>query len=177
MRTAIFFPFSFMDSSVYPLLAASDVADGTGNIAVDHKVDQERTIGFERPDDGRPHLGSGFHPDRGYPQRFGQSIEPEFGATEVEESREFVCQQPTLLPVLLDVDFEDPVAAVIADHDLGADLMVRGRPQRLDRVHGAPVAGEAEDGPFGVSQLEPKCSGYSHPQRAAPGLKVAAGPG
>jgi len=87
-----------------------------------------------------------------------------------------VFRQISLSPVLLNIDFEDPVAAVVADYDFRADLVMRGRPQRLNRVHGAPVAGEAEHRPLGLSQLKAQRSGDSHPQGAAPSLEVGTGP-
>src|SRR4029077_14476512 len=75
-------------------------------------------------------------------------------------------------PVLLDVQLQQLVAAVVADDELGADAMMGGRPERLDRVHAPAVAGEADDGPVWVSQLGPDRTRDADPERAAPRLVV-----
>src|ERR1700728_1870241 len=125
MSTAIFFLVRFMG---YPrLLAALDMAGPFRNAAVDGDVDQERAVGFECPADGRPDLRPSFDPGRGHAQGLSYAVKAKVGIAQLKGGGEFVLRHVALAPVLAEVVLEYPIASVVADHDLGADLVVRGR--------------------------------------------------
>ena len=55
-------------------------------------------------------------------------VEADLGIAEVERAGERVVVEAALAPVLLHVQLQQLVAAVVADDELGADLVARGRP-------------------------------------------------
>src|SRR5215813_2191534 len=62
---------------------------------------------------------------------------------------------------------EDAIGGVVEDDPHHGDRIVRGRPEGLDRVHGAAVADEGDHGPRGLGELDPEGGGES-PADAAP---------
>ena len=86
---------------------------------------------------------------RGHAERAGQRDEVDAAARARRRTagtrRPAASPAPPLVvaPVLHQVLLEQPVAGVVADHELRADPVVRRGPQRLVRVHRAAVAGEA----------------------------------
>ena len=74
---------------------------------------------------------------------------------------------------------EDPVAAVVEDHDRDAQPAVGERPERAGRVHGRPVADDRDD--RAVGRRERRADRHRHPgaeraaARAEPRARVASG--
>ena len=73
---------------------------------------------------------------------------------QVEAEREIVLLDPLLAPVLVDVQLQQPVRPVVADHELDVDVVPGRGPQRLDGVHRSAVAAEREDRLVGIRQLD-----------------------
>src|SRR5262249_16521248 len=63
------------------------------------------------------------------------------------------------------------VAMVVADHELSANTVARGRPERLDGVHTAAVTGEADHSLARLGELDTQRAGDAHAQRAAARLE------
>src|SRR5690349_12509815 len=49
---------------------------------------------------------------------------------------------------------DNAVTAIVADHDIERQLVMRGGPERLDRIHRAAVAGEAHDRTIRISEAD-----------------------
>ena len=73
----------------------------------------------------------------------------------------------------LEALLEDAIAAVVGDHVGDRQLLVGGAPQRLDRVHGAAVAGVAQDRARRLGQRHAD-GGRQAPADAAGGKAVEA---
>src|SRR5215470_15417167 len=70
------------------------------------------------------------------------------------------------LPVRVHVVLQDPVLAVVQDHEHHRELVMRRRPERLDGVHRRAVAGQRDHRAIRAGQL--------HSQRSGQGLADAA---
>ena len=68
---------------------------------------------------------------------------------------------------MLDVQLEQPVRAVVADDELGADVVAGGRPERLDRVHAPPSPVNPTTVLSGCASLTPIAPGNAHAERSA----------
>src|SRR5205085_2868746 len=119
-------------------------------------------------------LVRGLHPDRLDAQRPGQVGELDGRVGQVEADREPVLGDVPLLPVLVDVQLQQLVAAVVADHELGGHAVPGCGPQGLVRVHAAAVAREAPDRLVRVGDLEPDGAGDADSQGPAAGQVVLA---
>src|SRR5262245_6842783 len=138
-----------------------------GHFLVQQQVDQERTVLGECLLDREPHLVGGLDARRRHAHALGELVEPDHGVAEVERARERVILEAPLLPVLLHVQLEQLVAAVVADDELRADPVPRGRPHGLDRVHRAAVAAEADHGLVGHRELDAQGAREADAERAA----------
>ena len=77
-----------------------------------------------------------------------------------------------LLPVRVDVELQELVRAVVAHHELGPGAVPHRRPQRLNGVHAAAVAGKTDNGLVRVGQLGPHGARKPDAQRAAAGHEI-----
>src|ERR1700674_4002238 len=99
-------------------------------------------------------------------------VKSQLRASEIKGRWEIPAFNAAFTPVLLNVELENPVAAVVTDDEFGIDPVVHCSPKRLDRVHGTPIAGEADHGAAWVRELEPDGSRDAHPERPSAGLEV-----
>src|SRR5215469_12425820 len=76
--------------------------------------------------------------------------------------------------VLLNIEFQQFVTVIVADNELGSNLVVSGSPQSWNGIHTATVAAEAYDGPVGMSQLDANRAWEADAQRTAACRKVVA---
>ena len=83
--------------------------------------------------------------------------------------------QALLFPILHNIEFQQHITLIVADDELGPDIVVGRRPEGLDRVHAAPIAGEADDRLIGLSQFQAQRAGDTHTERAATRLEKVAG--
>ena len=107
----------------------------------------------------------------GHAQRLRHLGELEVRLREVEADREVAAGDALLAPVLADVRLEQPVRPVVADDVLDRQVVPRRRPERLDRVHRAAVAGDGQDRLVAEGRLHPDAARQPDPERAAPGLE------
>src|SRR5215211_3648943 len=70
---------------------------------------------------------------------------------------------------------EDRVSAVVDDDESDLDPVVRGGPERLDRVHARPVSYDARHRPLRDRELEPDGGGHREPEAAGARDVIAAG--
>ena len=157
------------------LLSAPRVNDVIRHIPADDKVDQERLVVGKCRVDGRANLG-GFDSDRVDAESARHCIELDHRVVEIERGREVSLREIALLPVRVDVELEQPVALVVAHHELGADAVVRRGPERLDGVHASAIAAESDDGLIGPAELDANRSRETDAERSATGLEEMSGP-
>src|SRR5215210_2658782 len=163
---------SGMDGLLSGFVGAGD-RPGVRHLAGDHEVDQERAVVVESLAHGGGDLRRLLHPHCGHAHRPRQLVEADVGQ-QVEPHREVVLGDVALLPVLPDVELQQLVAVVVADHELGRHVVAHCGPQGLDGVHAAAVTGEAEDDLARVGQLKADGPGDPGAQRPAPGEEVLA---
>src|SRR6185437_16837929 len=68
---------------------------------------------------------------------------------------------------------DNAVAAIVADHHVERQLVMRGGPERLDRIHRAAIAGEADDRTLRIGKADAD-GGRQTPADAVGGERVIA---
>ena len=136
------------------------------------QVDQERAVVARAPrrSRARPRRASRRAP-RARPCSRASSSKRISGSPRSNEPGNAWSGEAALAPVLLHVQLQQLVAAVVADDELRADVVARGRPHRLDRVHRAAVAAEADHGLVRHRELDAERAREADAERAAAGRR------
>ena len=125
-------------------LPASRPAIGLLEARVDPDVDQVGTAALEAASDGGADVGRLLDPLAGDAERPGQADEVDEGTVEVHADVDVVLGGEALQRVR--ALLEDPVGAVVQDHPDDGQALASVGPERLIRVHRAPIPDQGEDG-------------------------------
>ena len=140
----------------------------------DHDLDQMRAFGRDGSRQGARQVARCRDALRRDPEPAGEIEEAKPRLPQIHVKVGAIGLGPETLPVHVHVVLEDAVLAVVEDDEHDGQIVVGGRPQGLDAVHGRAVARDGHHRPVGARDLDAERPRQSLSDADAPRSKVVA---